>query len=467
MHKTVLTSNALELAAYVMFSLCIVCRDGTTTYSEGSTTCDVTVRKDASALDALPSTNGSEYALLLSFGVVLDGALLETVSRSTTGINGSSEGIVSVLIRSDTATALNVTLGSVQVNGVQQLDSRQLLINVSAAVPVPGDQAQQDGPTQEAQDLAADELIQRLIDDPNTFLRTTQTLGAEGVSVQDLITLKTRRNRLWYTGKLHAILWPSLIGSLIVLGLLAYLLWRWRQRRRVHRLTQQLAGGLEFAAVAAADGAADLLHTVYNPWGVTHGGVSRRPGLGVCGLGLRGSVGGFGTSLQDLGLSHSHASAVDALDTSGSSRRSGWQRNWQQFWGSGVRVVVDASNASSQSTAVNMDSPTHSTNAAHHTADSGGSTHGHVVAHSLASSCPISINRSSSTSAGSCGSCSPASTHSGSGCTSDGVSITLDMGEIRASGAGGGDFRYNEESFQARLRAKQLGAAGAALPVRW
>lgn len=134
-------------------------RDGTTTYSEGSTICDVTVRKDASALDALPSTNGSEYALLLSFGVVLDGALLETVSRSTTGINGSSEGIVSVLIRSDTATALNVTLGSVQVNSVQQLDSRQLLINVSAAVPVPDDQQQQGGPTADAQDLAAGELI--------------------------------------------------------------------------------------------------------------------------------------------------------------------------------------------------------------------------------------------------------------------------------------------------------------------
>lgn len=38
------------------------------------------------------------------------------VCRSLTGINGSSEGIVGVLVRGDTATALNISLGSVQVS---------------------------------------------------------------------------------------------------------------------------------------------------------------------------------------------------------------------------------------------------------------------------------------------------------------------------------------------------------------
>lgn len=36
--------------------------------------------------------------------------------RSLTGINGSSEGIVGVLVRGDTASALNISLGSVQVS---------------------------------------------------------------------------------------------------------------------------------------------------------------------------------------------------------------------------------------------------------------------------------------------------------------------------------------------------------------
>eukprot|EP00882_Tetradesmus_deserticola_P017196 GHRQ01018409.1.p3 GENE.GHRQ01018409.1~~GHRQ01018409.1.p3 ORF type:complete len:140 (-),score=55.82 GHRQ01018409.1:48-467(-) len=73
---------------------------------------------------------------MLKFGVVLDGTMLEAVTRSTTGINGSSEGIVAVLVASDTATALNVSLGRVQVLAVQQISNRQLLVNVTATVPV-------------------------------------------------------------------------------------------------------------------------------------------------------------------------------------------------------------------------------------------------------------------------------------------------------------------------------------------
>lgn len=42
--------------------------------------------------------------------------------RSLTGINGSSEGIVGVLVRGDTASALNISLGNVQV-GVRVLVS--------------------------------------------------------------------------------------------------------------------------------------------------------------------------------------------------------------------------------------------------------------------------------------------------------------------------------------------------------
>lgn len=41
--------------------------------------------------------------------------LLLLPCRSLTGINGSSEGIVGVLVRGDTASALNISLGSVQV----------------------------------------------------------------------------------------------------------------------------------------------------------------------------------------------------------------------------------------------------------------------------------------------------------------------------------------------------------------
>jgi hypothetical protein len=102
----------------------------------------------------LDSQGASKYAILLSFGVVLDGTMLEAVTRSTTGINGSSEGIVAVLVASDTASALNVSLGSVQVLGVQQIGSRQLLVNVSATVPV---DAEGEAAAATTQDLSAGE----------------------------------------------------------------------------------------------------------------------------------------------------------------------------------------------------------------------------------------------------------------------------------------------------------------------
>ncbi|WIA29687.1 hypothetical protein OEZ86_012169 [Tetradesmus obliquus] len=207
---------------------CNICRDGSTTSSEGATSCDVSLSDGGSVLD---SQGASEYAILLSFGVVLDGTLLEAVTRSTTGINGSSEGIVAVLVASDTASALNVSLGSVQVLAVQQIGSRQLLVNVSATVPV---EAEGEAAAATTQDLSADELIQRLVDDPNTFLRTTQTLGAESASVQDIITQRTRRARLGAQGRLHAVLWPTLLGSLLLLSALLYMCWRWRRAVELH-----------------------------------------------------------------------------------------------------------------------------------------------------------------------------------------------------------------------------------------
>jgi hypothetical protein len=107
----------------------------------------------------IDSQGASEYAILLSFGVVLEGTMLEAVTRSTTGINGSSEGIVAVLVASDTASALNVSLGSVQVLAVQQIGSRQLLVNVSATVPV---DAEGEAAAATTQDLSAGERCQQM-----------------------------------------------------------------------------------------------------------------------------------------------------------------------------------------------------------------------------------------------------------------------------------------------------------------
>ena len=105
---------------------CDICPDGRATLGEGAAECAA----------AAAELRAPDYAVLLSFGVVLSGASLGAVSRDTTGINGSSEGIVAVLVRSDAAAALNVTLDAVSIGGVREMARRRLLVNVSAAVPV-------------------------------------------------------------------------------------------------------------------------------------------------------------------------------------------------------------------------------------------------------------------------------------------------------------------------------------------
>eukprot|EP00879_Flechtneria_rotunda_P014074 GHRR01014704.1.p1 GENE.GHRR01014704.1~~GHRR01014704.1.p1 ORF type:complete len:398 (+),score=116.21 GHRR01014704.1:218-1411(+) len=384
------------------------CRDGTTTSSGGARSCDMSVTGTALAGVA----DASDYAILVSFGVVVDGAALEAVTRSTTGINGSSEGIVAVLIQGDTATALNVSLGDVQVLGVQQIGTRQLLVNVSATVPVPAEAAA----AAATDDLSADQLIQRLIDDPNTFLRTTQTLGAESASVQDVIAQKTHRWRFQYFGNIHALLWPTLFGAVLLLIGLLYGLWKLRKRQRLRR-TQQALGGIDFEATAAAV-AAPHAHSGNGLAGLVTGMHGRNLRARV----LAGVSGGF----------RSGAVAADfvadlPMQQHGSSSSSKWHECWQQFWSSDVRLVMQERGLSRNSN------------------------------HSHTSSDHSSRNDSVTGSSG--------SSHTNE---SDGLSVTLAVDGMQGSSRDNTNqgVPLSEESFEARLRVKQIETVGAALSYR-
>lgn len=56
-----------------------VCRDGSTTRTEGATDCEVVVAGGFAAVDDVWGT--ADVAILLSFGLLLDGTSLESVSR--------------------------------------------------------------------------------------------------------------------------------------------------------------------------------------------------------------------------------------------------------------------------------------------------------------------------------------------------------------------------------------------------
>jgi hypothetical protein len=107
----------------------------------------------------------------------------------------------------------------VRIVNVTQLETRVLLVNVSAVVKMPAQADQQ--AAKDNQDLSADLLIQRLVEDPNTFLRTTKTLGADSVTVTD-VTLQINAPRSGHVIPLHAVLWPTLIGGLLLIAVTAY-----------------------------------------------------------------------------------------------------------------------------------------------------------------------------------------------------------------------------------------------------
>jgi hypothetical protein len=128
----------------------------------------------------------------------------------------------------------------VRIVSVAQLESRVLLVNVSAVVKMPAQTDQM--AADKTQELSADQLVQRLVDDPNTFLRTTKTLGADSATVTD-VTLQFSGPREGHAIPLHAVLWPALVGGLLFLALAGYACRRaLRGRRRGPALSPGLLG---------------------------------------------------------------------------------------------------------------------------------------------------------------------------------------------------------------------------------
>lgn len=194
--------------------------------------------------------------------------------------------------------------------------------------------------------FSADPLIQRLIDDPNTFLRTTQTLGAESASVQDFTTQMTQRAKWRHHLQLHAILWPTLVGVLLLMALGS---WGWRRRkRRQLQMAQMASGRTEPAAAVAVSGLAGLFGTSLQQRSARAGSAAAAAGQASgqehgAGWGRRGSAaaaaaapgpgwfygdgfmggGGGGVGVGVASLHRSSLNSSDAGDSTGMRGRQG------------------------------------------------------------------------------------------------------------------------------------------------
>lgn len=123
------------------------------------------------------------------------------------------------------------------------------LVNVSATVPISSSAASGSGGANGAnggagasspaagsspdapKEVDADQLVRQLVGNPDTFQRTTQTTGA-GVEVkylnQQLVPLHGRDGDL----NVHAIVWPTLTGTLVLAVVVALGCGRYCRRRR-------------------------------------------------------------------------------------------------------------------------------------------------------------------------------------------------------------------------------------------
>lgn len=94
------------------------------------------------------------------------------------GVNASSRLILERLVRSDTATAFNITSRDVNVTGITQVGRRVLLVNVSATlgVDLPTNSSDNDVEAELAvKNLSADEAIDLMAFHPRDFwIRTTK-----------------------------------------------------------------------------------------------------------------------------------------------------------------------------------------------------------------------------------------------------------------------------------------------------
>ncbi|KAK9917087.1 hypothetical protein WJX75_000778 [Coccomyxa subellipsoidea] len=185
--------------------LCVMCPTNTTNLEDGSYDCPVAVLPGGSL--------AARYAVIVSFGVYLNGTSLDDIAHKV-GVNASSVAILEHLIRSDTASAFNISVGDVNVTGISQVSRRVLYVNVTATlgVDVPPNASADDIKTAlEVTNLSADDPIAMLAQNPDKFFgRTTKALDVtaepDGVPPQRR-EFRPRRGR-----SALAAAWPALAG---------------------------------------------------------------------------------------------------------------------------------------------------------------------------------------------------------------------------------------------------------------
>lgn len=180
---------------------CEICPPSATNLQEGSAACDFNV----TSLE-----QSARYTVMISFTVTLNGTDLSQLDANQTGIMGAAASVLRLLIQVDIATALNISNTAVQVSDVTHVAARLLQVDVSAIVALEG--SDKDPVTE----LSADALVQRIVD--NASFKNTATGTGASVQVTNVQVIKTSGGH--GAVSVHAIIWPVLGGSVLLVAAL-------------------------------------------------------------------------------------------------------------------------------------------------------------------------------------------------------------------------------------------------------
>lgn len=207
-----------------------MCPANFTTEADGSSECNLPVGTGPDL--------STRYAVIVSFGMLLNGTALEDIARLA-GVNASSTSILKTLVRSDTASGFNVSMGNVRVLQVTEVSKEVLFVKLSAALPVdvPADASPDDvRAAYNVKSISADHPIQLLVTDPDKFFgRTAKALNVDvegdGKGARRTLSRPSLRHRL-------ALEWPTILGvvlgGVLMMGLTAAVF----ARRRLQRAYQ-------------------------------------------------------------------------------------------------------------------------------------------------------------------------------------------------------------------------------------
>ena len=120
-------------------------------------------------------------------------------------MNASSQLILERLVRSDTATAFNITSRDVNVTNIAQISRRILLVNVSATLGVnlPTNSSNDDVAAELAvKNLSADEAIDLMAFHPDRFWVRTTKVSISGLCTSNCFLKEQRRWAAKFASKL-------------------------------------------------------------------------------------------------------------------------------------------------------------------------------------------------------------------------------------------------------------------------